>query len=340
MGIGDRASQILVQYRPAPIRRGGWGLSGVGLARRMMLPALLLVTAACTPMTVSSTGPTPTYAPPTLAPLETATPTATRSPTPRPTATFLPAPPAPCTEESGTLGSGSYFSQVLGREMVYLVYLPPCYGHYEQAYPVLYLLHGYPYDERHWDRLGADEVADNGIRSGAYPPFLMVMPNCGSSPSGVFVSTSGGDMSVEGLIVNELIPHVDRTYRTWAAPEGRAIGGVSRGGVWSLEIAFRHPDLFATAGGHSAALAVNQPHPAYDPYNLAAEPAVRELRIWLDAGDGDWARGGVEQLCRILQENGAGPECVIGEGSHSDEYWSRMLPAYLAFYTADWRSAP
>lgn len=230
--------------------------------------------------------------------------------------------------------NGSYFSHILGRDMTYRIYLPPCYDPSNGPYPVLYLLHGYPYNERHWDQLGVDEVADNGIRSGAYPPFIIVMPS--GDTEGIYISTSGGDYSVEGLVVNELIPHIDLTHPTWAAREGRAIGGISRGAVWSLEIGFHNPDTFSIVGAHSAALAVNYPHPVYDPLVLAKDPAVQRLRIYLDAGDEDWARGGVQELHQVLEEHGVPHEYVVGEGDHVNDYWSRMLPAYLAFYTAEW----
>jgi enterochelin esterase-like enzyme len=324
-------------------------------ALRCLTVAPVLALAAC------ASAPTPGYTPPTLAPLQTENSVApaptSLSPTPAqgytaatmvplatvtPTATATPTPTAaptttlPCGETHGRVETGTYSSQILGRDVPYRIYLPPCYDAEERSYPVLYLLHGHPFDEWHWDRLGADETADSGIRSGAYPPFIAVMPNCDSSEEGIFANTSGGDSSVEGLIVNELLPHIDRTYRTWPQREGRAIGGISRGGVWSLEIGFRRPDLFAVVGAHSAALAVNYPHPIYDPLNLAAEPAVASLRIWLDAGDADWARVGVDELHRILDEHGVAHEYVLGEGSHENAYWSRMLPAYLAFYVADW----
>jgi enterochelin esterase-like enzyme len=220
--------------------------------------------------------------------------------------------------------------------MAYRIYFPPCYDFEDRVYPVLYLLHGYPFDESHWDNLGVDEVADAGIRSRVYPPFIIVLPNGDPSPEGIYVNTSGGDHSVEGLVINELIPHIDATYRTWAQQGGRAIGGISRGGVWSLEIGFRHPQHFATVGAHSASLAVNFPHPSYDPFNLLTDPMVGLLRIWLDAGDQDWARGGTEDLHQALEASGVTAEYFIGEGSHVDEYWSQMIPTYLAFYTAAW----
>ncbi|MGD1996246.1 MAG: alpha/beta hydrolase-fold protein, partial [Anaerolineae bacterium] len=231
---------------------------------------------------------TSTYAPPTLAPLLTATPTVTPTPTARPTPTPTGGPTPACADSPGRVETESYYSHVLEREMTYRIYLPPCYDTDDGPYPVLYLLHGYPYNESHWDWLGADETADEGIHSGIYPPLIIVMPN--GDPEGLFINTSGGDRSVEGLILNDVIPHIDGAYRTWAAREGRAVGGISRGGVWSLEIGFRNPDLFSVVGAHSAALSVNHPHPLYDPFNLAVEPDVQTLRIYLDAGDEDWAR--------------------------------------------------
>ena len=281
-----------------------------------------------------SSSPTSTFVPPTMELLNTPTPTATPPPTPTPTPTPPVTPTPECAGSPGRVETGSYYSQILGRDMLYRAYVPACYGVIERPYPVLYLLHGYPFDESHWDRLGVDEVADSGIRMQIYPQFIIVLPNC--DPEGIFRDTSGGDLSVEGLVVNELIPHIDSTYATWAAREGRAIGGISRGGVWSLEIAFRHPSIFAIVGSHSAALSVNYPHPVYDPLILATDSAVQDLRIYLDAGDADWARYGVEGLVQVLEEQGVEHQYFIGEGEHADEYWASMLSEYLSFYTAGW----
>jgi len=293
-----------------------------------------------TPRPSPTTTPLPTRPPATA----TATPTLTVTPIPPPTETPIPGPtltpmPTPTsvyTDMLGRVETGTFPSQILGRENPYRIYLPPGYDACERAFPVLYLLHGYPFDESHWDRLGIDEAADAGIRSDAYPPFIIVLPNGDPAPEGIYVNTSGGDYSVEGLVVNELIPFIDQQYCTWAAPEGRAIGGISRGGVWSLEIAFRRPDLLGAVGAHSAAISLNYPHPAYDPFNLLEEPAVASLRIWLDAGDEDWARTGTGWLHDALDQQGIPHQYVIGQGAHVDGYWSSMLPTYLAFYTAAW----
>lgn len=318
--------------------------------------------------------PSPTHTPsPTATPLPTATSTPLPSPTPTPTPTPTPPPsptpvppPSPTSallSGSGTITVGSggtriirppvaypdaqlagrteshtYFSQITGKEEPYRIYLPPDYDQSDRRYPVLYLIHGWPYDEFHWDNLGIDEVADAGIQAGLWPPFLIVMP--GADPDGIFVHTAGGDRSIEGQIVNELLPHIDTNYRTWAAREGRAIGGISRGGVWALEIGLRHPDLFAIVGGHSPALKYNLAPQAYDPFYLARSAESTSLRIYLSAGDTDWAFQHTQALHELLDSLGVANQFAVHQGSHSDSLWMANISEYLAFYTAGWSAQP
>lgn len=57
---------------------------------------------------------------------------------------------------------------------------------------------------------------------------------------------------MENVFLTEFMPLLESTYRVDTAQ--RAIGGISRGGSWAYEIAFRHPQLFRAVGGHSAFL--------------------------------------------------------------------------------------
>jgi enterochelin esterase-like enzyme len=299
--------------------------------------------------------PTPTHTPtstPTPTSTHTPTPTPTRTPTPTstptleptlgpteesitPTTSIITAPIAhPGAELAGRVEQHTYFSAVTGKEEPYRIYLPPEYDSTDRRYPALYLIHGLPYDESHWDNLGADEVADAGIQAGSLPAFIIVMP--GAAPDGIFVTTAGGDRSLEGQMVNDLLPHVDATYRTQAAREGRAIGGISRGGVWSLEIAFRHADIFAAVGGHSPAFKYNQAPAVYDPFHLLDQPGIADLRIYLDAGDIDWALERTQALHEALDARGIANQFVVHPGSHSDGLWAASMGEYLAFYTAGW----
>ena len=274
--------------------------------------------------------PTPT---PTSTPTFTPTPPPTATPTLTPSPTLTPTPA--CTETAGRIERRTYVSQTAGDEQPYRVYLPPCYDQLGRRYPVLYLLHGWPYDDAHWESLGVGDAVDAGIAAGTLPPFIVVLP--GGSER-LYVNTSGGDRSFEGQAVNDLIPHVEKTYRTWASREGRAIGGISRGGVWALEIAFMHPDLFGTVGAHSPALSVNLAPPPYDPFYLLAEPSTASLRIYLDAGDADWSREGTQALHEALDRQGIAHEFVVHPGGHQNKLWADNVARYLAFYAAEWHT--
>ena len=136
-----------------------------------------------------------------------------------------------------------------GEPMRYRVYLPPCYGVDDRLYPTLYMFGGNIHDDAIWDTLGLDEAAEAMITRGDIPPLLIVMPDNGWLAN----TTTSGPNSYEGFVLNELIPHVETTYRARSDADGRAVGGLSRGGYWSLMMAFRRPDLFRSVGAHSPA---------------------------------------------------------------------------------------
>jgi enterochelin esterase-like enzyme len=154
----------------------------------------------------------------------------------------------------------------------------------------------------------------------------------------IYTNTSGGDKSFEDVVVNELIPAIDGRFRTLADAKHRAIGGISRGGVWALEIAFRHPESFDAVGGHSPALSVNRATDEYDPLDLAKSAPIDKLRIFLDAGDQDWTRTGAQNLSKMLAERYIPHTYTVGKGIHDYPYWATQVEAYLRFYGAPWKA--
>jgi len=322
-----------------------WWLRRGGRVLALLFWSVVLLTACSTasPTHVparSSQTPAPSATPtrqaePTASP--TGTPSATPSPTPTATPTPTPVPPTPtpaCTETQGRIEVGTFFSAIIGQEQPYRIYLPPCYDFNADRYPVLYMLHGYPFDDTHWDEIGIDEAADTGIANGSLPPFIIAMPSADNE--GTYTQTSGGPGSFEAVLLDEFLPFVEATYRVADDAQGRAIGGMSRGGVWSLEIAFRNPDVFSAVGGHSVALSVNRAPPVYDPLYLAADPAILTLRIYLDVGEGDRFFSGMEELPAALRAAEVPHDYFVYEGAHTDSYWSAHVEEYLAFYAADW----
>jgi len=117
----------------------------------------------------------------------------------------------------------------------------------ERRYPVLYLLHGAGGNETDWTDAGAAEQITDGR------PLIVVMPDGGEA--GWYTNWSnggaGGPPAWERYHVRELIPLIDRRFRTVAARRGRAIAGLSMGGFGAFSYAARHPDLFAAAASYS-----------------------------------------------------------------------------------------
>jgi enterochelin esterase-like enzyme len=270
--------------------------------------------------------------PPTAVPTETPAPTATTAPAVASVAKLDNA----CAETKGQVLDAYFKSEIVGRRQHYFVYLPPCYNDdLGVRYPVVYLLHGIPMDERHWLDEGLVEAADKLFGSGELPPFIIVLPH---GDYALYTNTSGGSKSFEGVFVNELLPAVDSRFRTLADAEHRAIGGISRGGVWALEIALTHPDLFDAVGGHSPALAVNRATDQFDPMVLAKSAVIDHLRIFLDAGDRDWTRTETQALSKLLAERYIPHTFTIGKGDHDYPYWATQVEAYLRFYGAPWKA--
>ena len=251
-----------------------------------------------------------------------------------------------CGDEAGALRTDQVKSAVLGLALPVQVYLPPCYDDAQYAYPTLYLIQGLGYTIGQWVNDGAARDADQGILSGRLPPFIMVMPanDWMSGSNSRYSYTSRGKGSWEDFIVNELVPAMDVRYSTWDNRAGRAIGGISRGGYWSLEIAFTHTDLFSAAGGHSPAITPDYLVGTPDDFTMLdlvrSTRTLKSLRIFLDAGTDDVTQTGVYQLAAELGARQIPYTGRIGSGRHDDAYWSAQMTEYLAFYTLNWPQQP
>lgn len=268
---------------------------------------------------------------PTRTPTNTPAPTATPQATPTPT-------PLPCSDDGGQMIPFDDFrSQVAGENLRYRVYIPPCYLESEKRYPYVILLHGLRETELQWDELGVDTTLDQGIRLDALPPMILVLPYFGT------IGTRNAfppDPSYETVILEELMPAVERDFCTWNDRDHRAIGGISRGGFWAYSIAMRHPDLFGSVGGHSATFATNNAPPAFNPLELALNtPFLSEanLRMYIDNGASDPAGEELQLFSSRLSSRGIAHTYVIHPvGEHNDEYWQAHVPEYLQFYGANW----
>ena len=259
------------------------------------------------------------------------------SPTPEPSRTPTPT-PVVCNEASGRLIAMSYPGAILSRDIPLEVYLPPCYNAAVEDYPSVILLHGKPFSQADWDDLGADELVDEGIRQGIWPPFILVIP---VQPEPLFSETDGGPGSYETELMQGLLPYVETTFRTRRSTADRAIAGISRGGVWALEIAFRNPDAFGEVAALSPALALNYARPAYNPLDIARLGAQAiPPRIYLGAGETDWARLKTVDLAEALEAHGEAPVFESVVGGHESVTWQALMPGMFEYLTAAWPASP
>lgn len=229
----------------------------------------------------------------------------------------------------------TYPGHVSPGEVPLRVFLPPCFSDRGGPYPVAILFHGKPFDETHWDEVGLDEAAGPAMQAGDLPPAIMVMPRI---PEPLFSQTDGGPDSYEDEALLGLVPFIRGTWPVTAAPRGWAIAGISRGGIWALEIGLRHGAEFQASAALSPSLAVNYPRDIYDPLALAAGEGLPD-RIFLGAGDTDWARAKTEELNAILARSGRQTEMWIVRGGHEAGTWSALLGPFLFFLLTTWTSS-
>lgn len=232
----------------------------------------------------------------------------------------------------GQIANGAYHSLILNEDIPFRVYLPPCYDETGAAYPVLYLLHGTPLASSDWERMGVADLATSEIQRADWPAFIMIMPH---APDPMYTNTDGGPNSFEAEVVDGLVSYVDLTYRTDPRPQARALAGISRGGVWALEIGLRNPDVFSAVAAVSPALSVNNPRPAYDPLAIARNMA-KAPRLFLLAGDHDWAREGTEQMDQVLSAGGIAHDYLVFPGMHELAAWQASLKPLLASLVSAW----
>ncbi|MDN4631270.1 alpha/beta hydrolase-fold protein [Sphingomonas sp. PsM26] len=134
-----------------------------------------------------------------------------------------------------------------------LVYTPPGYGDKPQTrYPVLYLQHGWGEDETAWSNQGhANLIMDNLVAEKKSLPFIIVMTY--GMTNEIKPGSPGGLASFDirpfqTVLLKELVPYVDRTYRTVADARHRAMAGLSMGGFETKLIAPKNLDTFAYIG--------------------------------------------------------------------------------------------
>lgn len=162
----------------------------------------------------------------------------------------------------GQVRSVNYYSPMTKAWRRSFVYTPPGYDeNIGKKYPVFYLQHGGGEDETGWPNQGkVDIILDNLIADKEAVPMIIVMDRGYADIPGTAPLGSNATMAERinsnpfpKVLVNDLIPFIDKTFRTIPDREHRAMAGLSMGGFQTFQTTMMNPDKFAWVGGFSGA---------------------------------------------------------------------------------------
>lgn len=249
-------------------------------------------------------------------------------------------------------------SKILKSDRKYAIYLPPDYENSDRSYPVLYLLHGSGDDQTGWVQFGeVMNITDKAIAEGTSTPMIIVMPDANTGRKGYFNDIKG-DWNYEDFFFKELIPYIEKQYRTKTDKRSRAIAGLSMGGGGTFVYALHHPEMFSSACPLSAYVG---------PFNLedtkrmmlrnntdltdstvtnyfnrySVLPLVNNMpdeqkkavRWYIDCGDDDFLYEGNALVHIAMRKKDIPHEYRVRNGGHTWTYWRASLPKVLNFVT-------
>lgn len=207
---------------------------------------------------------------------------------------------------AGTLSRHTFDSETLDREYPYTVYLPDDYEESGLSYPVLYLLHGSTGSEMSWANSGKiKSTADRLIEEGKINSLIIVMPGHNES-----WWADGNDEAAQTALIEDLFPHVEKTYRTVDERQGRAVAGLSAGGFGTVNLVLQFPEMFAAGAALSPAV--------YTPVPPSHSSAYRH-KVFQTEGELDakvWEKLNWTSFFDSYKEKGTIVPLYINSGDH------------------------
>lgn len=250
------------------------------------------------------------------------------------------------------------YSPAMKKNLKAAVTTPSSYQSGNQDYPVVYLLHGGSGAFSDWHQ----KVTEPGLVGRMAEAYDLIIVTPGVGPASYYYDSPTLDsVRYETYIVAELIPHIDKSYRTQARKESRAITGLSMGGHGAITLSAKHPELFVAAGSMSGVMNIdtrmwkvpedykklrqegqkamlgpnlNYDGPVFNSYTavgLTDQIKTNGLALIIDCGVEDFLIDTNRQLHQLLLENGTPHEYIERPGAHTWQYWTEALPVHLLF---------
>ena len=231
-----------------------------------------------------------------------------------------------------------YRSAIVGDTRDFFVYTPPGYSAgANAAYPVLYLLHGFSDDASGWTAVGrAHVIIDNLIARGKAKPMVIVMPLGYGAPE-VLSRTNRGPRDpalwrrnvdrFKDALLQEVVPHVESSYRISGDRRMRAIAGLSMGGAQSLHTGLNSLDRFAWIGAFSSGGLGDDFNASFPSLDASANAKLQLL--WIACGKEDRLIESHRKFVEWLKSKGVRNTSAETPGAHTWMVWRRYLSDFL-----------
>ena len=227
----------------------------------------------------------------------------------------------------GLVSMVEYPSSSLGITRRAHVYTPPGYeAGGKDRFPVLYLVHGYSDSDDSWTMKGnANYILDNLIAANKAKPMIIVMPY-GHTPTregvqGMENTDFGNDLH------KDLIPYIDKHFRTQPAAKTRAMVGLSMGGAHTIQFGLPRPDVFGAIGVFSIGMLSEEQTATYrkvNDANLKARAKADGL-VFYAIGKEDFVMQMAPPFRQILSDYGITYTYVESDGGHTWVNWRAYL---------------
>ncbi|MCE2616072.1 alpha/beta hydrolase-fold protein [Phocaeicola oris] len=238
--------------------------------------------------------------------------------------------------EKGQVRSVQYFAESTKEWRTARVYTPAEYEqHMDKRYPVLYLQHGLGEDETGWSTQGyMQNIMDNLIAERKAQPMIVVMESGDINRNEGLTKTNEVEISPIGasfykVMLNDLIPMIDKTFRTKTDRDNRAMAGLSWGGHQTMDIVVPHLDLFSYIGLFSGAVFGLDIHKNYNGIMADAETFNKKIHYFF-IGSGTNEDIGTAKLVRTLDDAGIKYVEYTSQGTaHEWLTWRRCLKEFV-----------
>ena len=233
------------------------------------------------------------------------------------------------------------------------VIVPDNYKKSKKKFPVVYLLHGYSGNYGTWVK-SFKEVSQQVDRYG----FIAIGVD-GNYSSWYFDSPIDPTFKYETYIIDELVPFIDKKYKTIASREGRAISGLSMGGHGALYLSLKHQDVFGAAGSMSGGVDIRPFSEKWNikkrlgaindfPDNWEKNTVVNlielnqnnNLKLIIDCGVDDFFIDVNRELHQKMLALKIDHDYIERPGKHNIDYWENSLKFQLLFFYNFFHSSP